>query len=238
MKNLKKKLAILATATLLSLSLGSSIPAMQGTEKYNLRLGEEITKDTDLPKPVKTANLFSIFRDFEEERKDLERVFYGVTANENLVISMALYKNITKKLGENNNYVVGISFHDSSHRDEKVKYTAIDDYVIGLEYQTFTKELEKIDFFEREEGGGRTFGIRVFADEIPKDVGGDEIISDAIYGGIRYYNQETGKMEDLVYVIKLEEGVEGDKPLFKGYGNGHVTLQDTDGDKIEGLDKK
>lgn len=231
MKNLKKKLAVFATAAMLS--LGGSALAMQGTEKFNLKPAEEITEQTELPESVKRANLFSIFRDFEEGRGDLERVFYGTTAKENLVISMAVYKDKTMEIGEKNNYVVGIAVHDSSLSDEKVKYIALDNFEITVDYQTFIKELEEIEYFQREWGGGRTFGVRVFDNE--KDVGEDEIASDAIYGGVRYMDQENNKMEDLVYVVKLENG---ELVSFKGYGNGKIILQDTDGDQILGLDKQ
>lgn len=231
MKNLKKNLAVLATATLLSFGLGNLTSAMQGIERFNLKSAEEITEQTNFTKPIEETNRH--FKEYESDFKDfktvnLKRTFYGTTANEQLGLSVALYKDLKKELGEDDNYVVSVSFMDSLwyKPENEVKYIAYDGHVVSVgHYEEFVRVLEEIKCPDaRDIGDARTFPITVgIVNKEPKDS------IDAIYVGVRYKNQETNNMEDLVYVVKLKD----DKNIsFEGYGNGKIILQDTDGDKI------
>lgn len=234
MKNVKSKLAVLTATVLFSLGFGNSVSAMQGIQKFNLKPAKEIIEQTRFSDTLYETNkrLRELCYEIEDKQKGgWERVFYGATTNEQLGLSVVIYKRHNKKIGEHNHAAI-VYFKDACWwiPDKKsIKYVVYDGEEQNVNYQKFIERLEEItipDF--RQLGGARLYyftiaGKTKLSEEEQKN------INDSLYSGIRYKNQETGEMEDLVYVVKFRQD-ENNGISFEGYGNGNENLQDTDRD--------
>lgn len=234
MKNLKKRLTILTTIVAFSLGLGSSALAMQGTERFNLKPAEEITKQTRFSHDIYQTNeglKFSGY-DLEDEHKGkYERVFYGATAKDEFGLAVLVYRDTTKKSDEAYNYYIVTQYKDTNWwlPDKHVRYEAYDRDEQDVDYNKFIKKLEDIFTPNRRDiGGGSGFPMTIVNSSKLSEKE-RETLSDSLYIGLRYKDKETNEMKDLVYVVRVIRNKDG-KDSLKGYGNGEEVLQDTDGD--------